>query len=368
MKRTEEQRPIHSNRDKIRPIYSSTCEHEILSEQNTRCTFTVMSFNVMLPFSEFIKDYKQTHRIRYMARFFATLKRKHPQLSVIALCELIPTQYIQHFQSFMKKLGFPYFASVKSPILQQNGGLCTFSAEPIKDFQFVGFGTACMYADCLANKGVLYSRCVCRCRRHDIHLFSTHMQSWSSLLAEGIRTEQLQIISKFIDNTVHFKGRHTNEPVILCGDFNMDAHMVTELQKINKLLRMQFPHVGRHSLTNTFDRTNTMVGLDGSWENGTAEYPRGCFDEFKSSGVCVCCPNQWLDYILHRPNSRLDHVTQQVVSCDVYGWQQHGRRQPVFVSDHYPVLCTFTYRVPSSPIHKTPHTRRHNTTKSCVIM
>ena len=335
----------HLTNKQVRSSSNVTTQECNTQGYDDNCIFTVMTFNVMLPFREFIKDYKQATRLKYMRQFFTSVIRRYPELTVIVLSELIPTGYIDYFKMFMKKLGFVHFATVKSAVLQQNGGLCIFSRGLIKHIEFRSFGVSCVYADCLANKGVLYAECVCKCGRHSIHTFGTHMQAWTSAIAQYIRKEQLHLIGKFIRDTVSKTKCNMHTPIVLCGDFNMDAHIPSELIEIKNSVQMLFPKCSNHSLRNTFDRFNTMAGFDGSWENSTQEYPRGCFNEFSTLGTCVCCPNQWLDYVLYKPNSNIKRATQCSISCDVRINGTGESQESLFVSDHYPVLCTFIFRV-----------------------
>ncbi len=96
----------------------------------------------------------------------------------------------------------------------QDGGVVIVSKWPIElEFQRL-FGEVCAGKDCMADKGVLYTRINKQGRR--VHLFATHMQSGDEHGA--VRERQIGIIK----DLVTAMRLPADEPVLIGGDFNVD--------------------------------------------------------------------------------------------------------------------------------------------------
>lgn len=129
-----------------------------------------------------------------------------------------------------------------------NSGLFTMSRIPIEKTDGIYYqdtfqthhGIECFDSDCLADKGVLYTKVI----KDDlpIHIFSTHTQAKTHKadeippLGSLLRHAQYQRIKEFIDS----KQIPQTEPVLIVGDMNVDkANPKTRLEEYNEYLAMK---------------------------------------------------------------------------------------------------------------------------------
>lgn len=98
--------------------------------------------------------------------------------------------------------------------LEQDGGVMILSRFPIEAQDERTFGSVCAGWDCRADKGVLYARV----RTPDLvaHVFATHLEAQTA----DVKRRQLDIIREFVDS----KEIPAAEPVLIAGDFNIDAY------------------------------------------------------------------------------------------------------------------------------------------------
>ncbi len=105
---------------------------------------------------------------------------------------------------------------------RQDGGIVILSRWPIERQAIRTFGGVCSGTDCLADKGVAYAQV--RKGRYTYHVFGTHAQSVYGFGVERVRAAQFELWRGFIESL----DIPTEEPVLLAGDFNVDAYS-TEL-------------------------------------------------------------------------------------------------------------------------------------------
>lgn len=100
---------------------------------------------------------------------------------------------------------------------RQDGGVVILSRWPIEREAQMTFDATCSGTDCLADKGVAYAAI----RKGDriYHLFGTHAQSMYGVRVAEVRAAQFALVRGFVDA----QGIPADEPVVLAGDFNVDA-------------------------------------------------------------------------------------------------------------------------------------------------
>jgi endonuclease/exonuclease/phosphatase family metal-dependent hydrolase len=109
---------------------------------------------------------------------------------------------------------YPYHLRWNNRGLRQGSGLYVLSRYPILRNEFKAFGN-CTQADCLANKGVLFTR-IDHPELGAIDIYTTHYQAEQNATAERIRIEEdNKVMQEFIAQN------NSPYPTILTGDFNM---------------------------------------------------------------------------------------------------------------------------------------------------
>ena len=322
-----------------------------------KCSMTMLQFNVMLPFVPLIRDYKQTERISLLTRYFGVLLQTYPDLDLISLNELIPEKYFSVIKKCLAELGFIHCTREPDTLIG-TGGLCVFSKCEIRSTEFKSFGFDCAYSDCLALKGVLYTEVKCRCRKHSVHIFSTHLQAWDTQKALIARNGQLNYVRELIGNI----GNNCLEPVVLLGDLNVDLNAVSK-DDLQNTLGLQMASIDKHSTRYTFDNNNPLVGLDGSYETrDTGMYIRGCLEEYQNTGKCECCIPKWLDYVFFNTMRGGASCTMRALPCVVDDGDSER-----FVSDHYPLVSTIVFGPPVSKCVPRKHLV-HKPDNWCVLL
>ena len=138
---------------------------------------------------------------------------------VVCFQEAFDDDIRKEMTRLMRENGYPH----KSRILgrdgkdwphHQDGGVIFYSKHPIISEGQKNFNDVCSGDDCISDKGVLY---VAINKEGKIyHLFGTHMNNGNL----PIQKQQLSIIKNFIDS----KNISKKEPVIICGDFNLNRY------------------------------------------------------------------------------------------------------------------------------------------------
>ncbi|MFO7546343.1 MAG: sphingomyelin phosphodiesterase [Trueperaceae bacterium] len=149
--------------------------------------------------------------------------------------------------------------------LRQDGGILILSRWPIVRQAQLPFGSACSGTDCLADKGVAYA--AVRKGAFTYHVFGTHAQSeYGWPVASYTRAEQFDLIRAFVEAL----NIPPDEPVVLAGDFNVDAW--------------------------TPERDAMLAGLDAAWPPVVGPL-RNTWDPGRNAwaygGV------HWIDYVLY---------------------------------------------------------------------
>jgi len=146
---------------------------------------------------------------------------------------------------------------------RQDGGTLILSVHPIVAQASMTFDEVCSGSDCMADKGVAYA--AVRKGAFTFHVFTTHAQSIYGRDPPAVRAAQFALLRAFVDA----QGILADEPVIIAGDMNVDAH-TGELEDMLRLLRAAWPpNAGEIRFT---------------WDPATNALAYG--------------PQEWLDYVL----------------------------------------------------------------------
>jgi endonuclease/exonuclease/phosphatase family metal-dependent hydrolase len=149
--------------------------------------------------------------------------------------------------------------------LRQDGGIVILSRWPIVRQAQTTFGAVCSGTDCLADKGVAYA--AVRKGTTTYHVFTTHAQSaYGWAVASATRADQFALMRAFVEA----QGIPPIEPVVLAGDFNVDAREPERDAMLTALNAVWPPVVG--PLRHTWDP------LRNAWAYGEAH---------------------WIDYVLY---------------------------------------------------------------------
>ncbi len=279
------------------------------------------------------------------------------ELDIICLQELV----INRSKVLKSLIHHPFSTDVacgswlSSNIRFIQSGLAIVSRWPILDQRYHIFTGKSYHYEAYMSKAVQYAKIQAQ-NKYNVHIFNTHTQAWTNSAAQQIRLEQFRQIAEFIKSL----NIPPSEPVIICGDFNLDfyesAYVLREFESIADL-KFHLPNVPQFS----FDPTiNPLVGTDDIDEYRSSSYKNGCFDEFMNTGLCCCCPKQLLDGIatsnIHlKPISSTSNVIQNKLSKPFEMFINVSTlRNCSFASDHFPILSAFTFNLQESPLVDQP--------------
>jgi hypothetical protein len=173
------------------------------------------------------------------------------------------------------------------------------------------------------------------------------MQAWPTQTGVEVRRKQVDILASFMKNM----AIPEREPVLLCGDLNMDLYANNaDLKHLLFALDMDMPTISGHSNPYTVDPTlNILVGSDDPSAYTSPEFPKGCVAEYLQTLKCPCCPSEWLDYVLFSKKglqpveSRLTAIAAKVERFAMPFVQARLQVESQDVSDHFPVIADFTF-------------------------
>jgi len=177
--------------------------------------FDVLSYNVALlpePVSYTLPTVRAARRAPYLAGYDALV----PQGAVIdSARERLIAELAEAYPYRGELVGRD--GAGGSPLVQ-DGGIIILSRWPIIRQATVTFGATCSGTDCLGDKGVAYA--AIRKGARTYHLFATHAQSSFGRDVARVREAQFQLFAEFIAA----QDIPRDEPVLLAGDFNVDAY------------------------------------------------------------------------------------------------------------------------------------------------
>lgn len=275
------------------------------------------------------------------------------KIDVIIATELIAPSHRERVLSQLRQRGWFYHTKPlsKNPFFDTlklvSGGIVIISRYPILQEDAYIFEDACEGYDCTACKGCLYARI--NKNGHIFNVFGTHYQAWDTPTAQELRMRQAKDCQRFIARLDIPK----TEPVIFGGDLNLDMYTCqAELKEVLDLIQMVPADRDRNSYQFTSDpSTNELMGSDEDSIYATLNHPKGCYNEYVATGVCICCPQQWLDYICystqHLQPSQSNMKVVKMKSREPYKIQFNITTEKWIndLSDHYPVLGEFRFEV-----------------------
>lgn len=149
----------------------------------------------------------------------------------------------------LRKEGFKYFShsGLNHPTYAKSrslfhislvdGGLLTLSQFPIVESQELVFSRSAL-PDSLSKKGCLFTRLLLPSASSKVHsyldVYNTHLQADEGAKQKKIRQSQLDEIIHFITrfSLSNIPHGETPPPILLCGDFNIDANVSSELDEL----------------------------------------------------------------------------------------------------------------------------------------
>jgi len=254
-------------------------------------TLDLLTFNAAL-LPGVVASTNQAERARLMA----------PHLhgyDVLVLQELFVDAWRERLLSELES-AYPYRTELvgkdgaRGNPLRQDGGIVILSRWPITRQAQMTFGGVCSGSDCLGDKGVAYAEV--RKGEFSYHVFGTHAQSEFGFRVEQVRAAQFALMRAFVDE----QGIPASEPVILAGDFNVDAYTPELASMLGVLNAVRPITTGVHRFT---------------WDPERNVWARG--------------QQQWIDYVLFAA----DHVQP------VAAWNRvvQLRAGTLDLSDHFAV-------------------------------
>lgn len=312
----------------------------------------ILSFNLMTPVLPPLRNYGQHERA---SRLHEVIKM-FPTLDVVILNEINPSPIEQLVTKQMKDLGFSYQTQNLTRSMAVNGGVMIFSKFLITQTEMTTFGDKCVGFDCFAAKGMVYTRI--KKEGFYFNVLGTHLQAWPSVEAQIIRDGQMKQMNRFIQ----WLNIPPNEPLIMCGDINMDLYK--ERDNLNHLLyqmQMELPVIHPESHALTIDpQNNKLVGVDDPSEYWNEDFPNGCVNEYFETLKCPCCPDEWLDYTIYSTRHLQPESTyMKSVMAKVQPFQMPLSLQQTItsqdISDHFPLYSVFTFNFEASARHNKDH-------------
>jgi len=280
-------------------------------------------------------------------------------IDVITICESFNNESSEKLINLFYKYGFIYHTHVLGNednydehiainlpnkkykrFTLTNGGVLILSKYPINKIGYRYFNiNELSGTDVFSAKGVVYAQI----QKNDFkyNIFATHLQAWNNKENIQDRYEEIDMINEYITelkNTNIIK----NEPIILCGDLNVDYIKNKNQYKIisKKLNNYPFIIVNNNIYNNVYTSDpifNNLVGRDGQ----NKPYKR-----------------EWLDYVLCLKNDKLYSVINKIECIKLYKFSNkyfyipkeccmccYGfkKLKTKNLSDHFPILSTITF-------------------------
>ena len=157
---------------------------------------------------------------------------------VVCLQECFHVDAYHLLKSNLQRHGvYKYFHNdaLRVPFYNGNSGLCVISKYPIENVVFNTF-TASSHVDTLSHKGFLC--CDVVSPTHTLTVCNTHLQSDYPLAHyDSVRKQQIaQLVAYMVK-------RHTHNPCIVCGDWNIDMNSKEFSQQLCPLLSDAFTDI-----------------------------------------------------------------------------------------------------------------------------
>lgn len=303
--------------------------------------YSIMTYNVFLTVPKPIRHTGQMNRATRIKEALRPLVR---DVDVIIFTELNIDVWRRRVVMDMKRLGFRYHTSKERrfPSLLSSG-IVVCSRHPIVRCRRMYFRRSCAGSDCLASKGVVYTKV--RKGGRCIHVFGVHLQAWQF---PTVRAAQIQKLEEFV-RTQRIKPHH---PVFIGGDFNVNLNE----EPATHQTWLYTPQLSADSLPNSVDPAlNSLVGTD---EPSAYDCKRDILDLHR----CTCCQPESLDFVAwHAMYSQPQHATTEYIRPVVRPFRLEYSLGSVGlstdISDHFPCISRFTYDKPAT---RTTQRRKHD--------
>lgn len=231
-----------------------------------------------------------------------------------------------------------------------NGGVVLASKYPIVSVRIKLFKEACLGADKLADKGVLY----CKILKDGlpVHVFATHLQAWSDPASRAMRRTQMRMIADFQRSIGGIDP--LNDPVLLVGDLNVNFWLNKTDHEYDEMLELF--NARDPAVVATQPRRSTLGGKTGGLDLSSVLHsdsdpkharqfsfdPR--LNALAADGLSTDGSLELLDFVLlskgHRQPSSAKSWVVPLTTTTPWKW----RNKPQFnLSDHYPVVSSFTF-------------------------
>ena len=323
-----------------------------------RLKLNICTYNVMLAIPRAIKATAQSIRAKSIP---VAIRNKLSHVDVFIFTELPDGIYRDYIVQEMALNGYLYSSSAmnvtaynpfKYGIKLIGNGIVICSKYRIIDEQHIMFGRTSIGSDTLMNKGgVLVTINLNTSSIGDpcpVRILGVHLQAWDSENARDIRNAQMLKCAKFV------QAQQQKSPIILAGDLNVDFYSdLSAIQTIKANFGVRFILPERvntahdNKICSWAPKSSSLAGLDNISAYSTMNYPSGCVNEYKSSGVCPCCPDQLVDYIGIAKNgsfliSPIDsNIITDMKTLKPYRHPFANKKMVQDLSDHLPLVASF---------------------------
>jgi endonuclease/exonuclease/phosphatase family metal-dependent hydrolase len=312
----------------------------------------VATYNTMLTVPEPLRFNGQKERAERIA---GTLHRMAPDLDVVVFTELIAERMRDTVVSDMARHGWPHSTKVlrssalmSSSLKLVSGGVVVVSKHPIILETSYIFEDVCQGYDCTAFKGAVFCRIVKD--GNVVNVLATHMQAWDTPDARDIRRRQAGDCRLLLESLNLLK----DEPVVLVGDLNIDFYTrQNDLQEVLGVLGATLCERKGPVMFTSDPSTNGLMGNDDDTMYATRDHPKGCYEDYLTTGSCACCPQEWLDYVGYfngyASPTRAEMRVLPVKAARPFRMKLNltTTREMRDLSDHYPVVADFEFPQPT---------------------
>lgn len=207
-------------------------------------------------------------------------------------------------------------------------GLGTVSRYPITHENHYVFTGRTYHVEKFVAKGSLHTR-ILHPKIGALHVINLHLNAWTTPLAQAVRADQIRQVRSWFDSLAF----PPEEPVVFCGDFNVDLY--ENFEQVQALaLELNAKCVVPEGVQFSFDASrNELVGLDDPSEYRNVH-----------SGRQEVPPRQLVDGFLVRGADAATSSVVQLHSTSLFAmnFSLTSRRLARDLSDHFPVVLRFS--------------------------
>lgn len=305
----------------------------------------ILTYNVMAPVDEPFRAYGQHARMQRIPDALGLWEDRPPHLwDLIVVQESMVPELHSVLRAGFRRWGYVYESEPIRGSWHQmklaEGGVIVFSRWPIVEQHTHVYQGLCTDTDCWAAKGLVH---VCiDVQGQRVHVWGTHLQAWKCDKSQKVRIHQMDQLGHCMER---YQSR--DDPWVMVGDLNVDWY--SERPQWDGLLdclpmcARALPHHPQSHPYTADPLTNQLSGVDDDVAYSSDAYPGGCYDQFLATGHCVCCPQEWLDYVVTDPTacdwqrSWMRSVPLKALQPFLTHISTKVQRECTDLSDHYPV-------------------------------